>query len=150
MISVDPSAFAEAIRPLLAQAKTARGRQSPSHPSRVASDRVNALLLEYDRNGGNVSALSRELGDELSLASLRRRLGVARSGKVVGRPTGTHGVKDPKVVKAAADRVRAKRGRSDYGQQIYHEYSNGISLSALANELGLSYSSVYMTMMRSS
>jgi hypothetical protein len=136
--------YAERIRPLLPLAARAYGTQGPNSPSRQASDEVNKLLLEYvDQHGGNVTHLANELEGDISLAGLRRRLRSARNGGLLGSTSLSRkrGNKDPERVAAAAEIIRQARNVSptSYGDAVREVYQSGISLSAVAKELGCSY-----------
>ena len=136
--------YAEQLRPLLPVARTAYGTQGPESGPRLASQRVNKLLVEYvDEHGGNVTHLANELGTDLiSLAGLRRRLRSARSGHTLGTTTSKkRGSKDPARVIEAAKRIGVARseGTSRYGAEVRAVYDEGVSLAAVADELGVSY-----------
>lgn len=137
--------YADQLRPLLPVARTAYGTQGPESKARLASQRVNALLVEYvDEHGGNVTHLANQLGtDMISLAGLRRRLRSARSGHSLGAtPTSKkRGSKDPAKVIAAAKRIGAAREESTeaYGAAVRDVYAEEVSLAAVADELGISY-----------
>lgn len=136
--------YAEQLRPLLPLAAKAYGTQGPNSPARQASDEVNRLLLEYvDEKGGNVTHLANELEGTISLPGLRRRLRSARNGKLLGSFTTSRkrGSKDPERVAAAAKKVATARaqGPASYGKAVREVYAEGVSLSAVAKEMDLSY-----------
>lgn len=137
--------YAEQLRPLLPIARTAYGTQGPNSAPRIASQKVNALLVEYvDERGGNVTHLANELGTEMiSLAGLRRRLRSARSGHSLGAtPTSKkRGTKDPERVADAAEQIRTAKdeGTPEYGAAVRRVYNEGVSLTAVGRELGISY-----------
>jgi len=147
---MSPEEAAGQIRPHIDEAKNARGRQDKEHPARVASDAINAVILRYDKAGGNLTSLARELEGELSLATLRRRVRVARADRPIGGAVRSHGSKDPDEVAAAAERIVDARGTKGYGAAIAREYDAGINLRAVAKIMGVSYHSLYITMMGSS
>lgn len=141
--------YADLLRPLLPIARKAYGTQGPNSSARLASRRVNELLLEYvDEKGGNVTHLANALGTEMiSLPGLRRRLRSARAGNSLGdTPTSKkRGSKDPARVAAAAERIKVARdtGTSEYGAEVRKVYDEGVSLTAVAREMGISYFSLW-------
>jgi len=141
------SEYAEQLRPLLPQARRAYGTQGPNSPARLASDEVNRLLLEYVNKGGNVTHLANELDGVISLAGLRRRLRSARHGKLLGNFTTSRkrGTKDPETVKAAATKIDTARHQSPaaYGKAVREVYQDNVSLSAVADEMDVSYFSLW-------
>jgi hypothetical protein len=145
-----PQSYAEKINPLLPTASKAFGTQRKDSPSREASDLVNALILEYANEGGNITHLAAEL-DGLSLPGVRRRLRVARSGVVLGRAPGDpagHGDKDPARVVAAAEAIRSARelGQIPYRDAVKAAYDRGINLKAVARELNTSYYGLWIVL----
>ena len=140
--------YAEKIRPLLPLASRAYGTQGPGSPAREASDQVNRYLKEYaDEHHGNITHLSRELEDEISLAGLRRRLRAARKGNMLGSLTSSHkrGSRDPEKVKAAAAKIEQARHVSSqaYGQAVRDVYVSGVSLKAVSEEMDIAYYSLW-------
>ena len=151
-----PSALncAEDIRPLLDQAKRAYGSQAPDSPARQASELVNAHLLNYVEAGGQIPELARHLEGEISLSGLRRRVRIARGTdtsslegqeQVVGRVSRPRGKKDPELIKAAVAEIQEARqlGGRVYGDAVRKAYDEGLSLSAIAEEIGISYYSLW-------
>lgn len=151
-----PSAveYADKIRPLLADAKRAYGSQAPGSPAREASELVNAHLLMYVEANGQVPELARQLEGDISLSGLRRRIRIARGvdqssleGKdqVVGRTPRPRGKKDPELVQEAVNKIQAARkiGGRVYGDAVREAYDEGISLRAIAEEIGISYYSLW-------
>jgi hypothetical protein len=139
---------AEQMRPLLPLAKKAYGQQKQGSPARTASDRVNQLLLAYDQAGGNITELAEHLEGDISLAGLRRRVRVARAGTVLGSNTGKsfRGSRDPAKVKAAVAKIEQVAGTPYYGTAIKKAYQDGIALSAIAEELDISYYTAWSAM----
>jgi hypothetical protein len=140
--------YAEQMRPLLPQARRAYGTQGPASSARQASDKVNVLLLEYVNKGGNVTHLANELEGVISLAGLRRRLRSARNGRgLLGSVSSSRkrGSKDPARVDAAAKLIEEARHTSpaEYGKAVRSVYAENISLSAVADEMGVSYFSLW-------
>lgn len=139
--------YAEDLRPLLPLAARAYGTQGPNSPARLASDEVNQKLLEYASQGGNITHLANELEGSISLPGLRRRLRSARNGKLLGTFTSSRkrGNKDPEAVARAAEKIRNARavGPRQYGQAVRDVYEENISLTAVAQELGVSYFSLW-------
>lgn len=140
--------FAEQIAPLLPAARQAFGSQAPGSPARVASDRVNELVLEYSEAGHKMPALAAALGGEISLSGLRRRVRLARATKAagaernqLGRVKRPRGSTDPELVREAArliEEARAKGGR-EYGDAVRSAYDQGVALQPIADTLGVSY-----------
>lgn len=140
--------YAEDIRPLMPLARKAYGQQKQGTTARAASDAVNELLLEYDGKGGNVTQLAEELDGTITLAGLRRRLRVARAGTPLGQVTDRsfRGNRDPEMIHAAVEKIRAAQGTDMYGVEIRLAYDQGLALSALAEELGVSYYTAWSSM----
>lgn len=138
--------YADQLRPLLSLAGKAYGTQAPSSPARMASNQVNAIILDYVSKGGNMTHLAAELGPEaISLPGLRRRLRSARGG-TLGKPNRKRGSKDPELVEAAARMISQARGTGssmEYAHAVRQAYAQGISLSAVANRLHCSYYSLW-------
>lgn len=137
--------YAERLRPLLPIARKAYGTQGPQSEARLASQRVNKILLDYvDEKGGNVTHLANELGtDMISLAGLRRRLRSARSGHSLGATSTSkkRGDKNPGRVAEAAERIKTakEKGSPEYGAEVRKVYDEGVSLAAVAGKIGISY-----------
>lgn len=134
------STYAEMIRPILTEAMKARGLRSYETQFHTASRLYTALLKEYYENGGNLVALSKELG--VSYSGLRRRVYLASS--VDTSNGGKRSTATPEQTEAAVARVkRAKAvGTVQYHAQLATEYrENGISLGAIAKGLGIANSS---------
>ena len=140
--------FAADIAPLMPLARRAYGQQKQGTPAREASDLVNGLLLEYDQAGGNVTQLAEELEGVITLAGIRRRLRVARAGTLLGQTTGRsfRGDRDPVKIAKAVERIRAVMGTPEYGVAIREAYDQGLALSAIAEELGVSYYTAWSSM----
>lgn len=145
---------AEKILPLLAEAKTAYGSQAPNSPARVASETVNAYLLEYVAGHGKIPELIPYLNGEISLSGIRRRVRIARATEqsalegaeqVVGRVSRPRGTTDPEKVKEAVEAIQAARdkGGRAYGDAVRKAYDSGVSLGAIAKEMGISYYSLW-------
>jgi hypothetical protein len=135
--------YAEELREHLPLARRAVGTRRPDSPERVASDRVNELLLEYaDVKHGNITHLANALEGDISLPGLRRRLRAARSRSLGSFATSTkRGSKDPALVRKAAVKIaKAKQESPDaYRDAVREVYAGGVNLTAVAEELGLSY-----------
>jgi hypothetical protein len=137
--------YAERLRPLLPLAGRAYGTQQPNSPARQASDQVNEIILEYVAAGGNMTHLANTLEGDISLPGLRRRLRSARGG-TLGKPNRKRGSKDPALVEAAAKEISQARGTGSsvaYADAVRHVYADGVSLSAVADKLGMSYYSLW-------
>ena len=144
--------YAEQIRPLLPEARQAFGSKPPGSPARVASDRVNELVLEYAESGAKMPALAAALQGEISLSGLRRRVRLARASKAagedqsqLGRVKRPRGSTDPELVHQAAQEIAAAReeGGRVYGDAVRRAYDQGIALQPIADTLGMSYFSLW-------
>jgi hypothetical protein len=129
--------YAKKIKPLLPLAKRAYGSRAQVTPAHEASREYTRLLAEFYENGGSLVALSEKL--DVAYSGMRRRVFTAKlppSTMKKGR------VKYSEAeISAAAKRVT--KARDSGGAEAYHsalaaEYSKGVSLAALAEELGLS------------
>jgi len=141
--------FAADIRPLMPLARRAYGQQKQGTQTREASDLVNALLLEYDQAGGNVTQLAEELEGEITLAGIRRRLRVARAGTLLGQVSSGRsfrGDRNPVKIEEAVARIKEVAGTLEYGKRIREAYDSGLALSAIAEGLGVSYFSAWSSM----
>lgn len=140
--------YANKLRPLIPQARRAFGQQKQGSPARAASDRVNVLIREYDQLGGNITQLAEHLEGHISLPGLRRRLRMARAGVQLGvnDTPRFRGDRDPERVKEAVERIRQAENPTEYGHLIREAHQSGIALAAIAQELGLSYHTVWSSM----
>lgn len=136
--------YAEQLRPLLPLASRAYGTQPPDSPPRAASDAVNKIILDYVSHAGNMTHLAHELDGAISLPGLRRRLRSARGG-TLGKPNRKRGSKDPGHVERAAKEIAAARAISSrsYANAVRKVYAEGVSLSAVADKLSMSYYSLW-------
>lgn len=135
--------YADELRDLLPLARRAVGTQRPDSPARLASNKVNELILEYaDEKNGNVTHLANALEGEISLPGLRRRLRAARGKPLASFSTsGKRGSKDPARVKAAAEKIARARDTSPeaYRDAVRDVYASGVNLTAVGEEIGVSY-----------
>lgn len=139
--------YAEHMRGLLPLARRAVGTQRPNSPARIASNKVNTLLLEYvDEKGGNVTHLANALDGEISLPGLRRRLKSAR-GEPLGKfsTSSKRGTTDPARVQPAAEKIQNAKDTSPaaYREAVREVYADNVSLKAVADVLGQSYYSLW-------
>jgi transposase-like protein len=139
--------YAEELRGVLPLARRAVGTQRPDSPSRLASDRANQLLVEYaDEKHGNITHLARELEGVISLPGLRRRLRAAR-GKSLGSfsTSAKRGTTEPAAVSKATDKIREAREHSPdaYRDAVREVYADNVSLTAVAEQLGITYYSLW-------
>lgn len=129
--------YAEKIRPLLPLAKRAYGSRTQTTPAHDASREYTRLLVEFHTGGGSLTDLSKELG--VAYAGLRRRV-VMRNVQVSSvRPKARGTIVG---ITEASERILAAKSISvdAYHDQLAEEYRSGISLAAIARELGLSSS----------
>ncbi len=127
--------YVEKIEPILSLAKKAYGSREQDTPQHRASREYTRLLREFHHRGGSLPTLAKNLG--VAYAGVRRR--VVMSDVSVSELRPKVRVKDQDI-KASANRIRLAKQQSvsQYHTQIADEYKMGISLSALAKELGLS------------
>lgn len=163
--------YADRIRPLLGDAKRATGHVAPDHPSRMASDRVNELLMEYFDQNYSVAYLASFLSDDISLAGIRRRIRTARGVRAAKEAlergatefdyttsVGSQHKRHREVAKAKelddsdyealADSISQARavGGGEYGDAVRSAYATGASLYVLADLLGMSYYALWSAM----
>jgi hypothetical protein len=139
--------YAEELRAVLPLARRAVGTQRPDSPARLASDRANELLLEYaDQKHGNITHLANSLDGVISLPGLRRRLRAAR-GKSLGSfsTSAKRGTTEVTAVSKAADKIAAARDHSPdaYRDAVREVYADNVSLTAVAERLGITYYSLW-------
>lgn len=128
--------YAKKIKPLLPLAKKAYGSRAQVTPAHNASREYTRLLTEYYEGGGSLVALSEELG--VAYSGMRRRVFTAKlPPSTMGKTRTKNSDAD---IKAAVSRIEKAKalGSECYHDALAKEYSNGISLAALASELGLS------------
>jgi len=127
--------YATMIVPILPQAKQAYGARSQSSPAHEASREYTRLLTEFYNKGGSLPLLAKKL--EVAYAGVRRRVVMNDITVSAFRPKVRVKNQD---IKSAASRVTSARKKDGdlYHDQLAEEYQNGISLSNLAKELGLS------------
>lgn len=139
--------YADELKLHLPLARRAVGVQRPDSPARRASDRVNELILEYAvEKGGNMTHLAYALEGHISLPGLRRRLRTARSKRLGAFTTSSKRAStDPELVKPAAEKIRQAReqGREHYRDAIREVHADNVSLTAIADELDMSYYSLW-------
>lgn len=138
--------YADELKLHLPLARRAVGIQRPDSPARRASDRVNELILDYVDQKGNMTHLANALEDYISLPGLRRRLRTARSQRLGAFTTSNkRATTDPEKVKLAAEKIRQAReqGREHYRDAIREVHAENVSLTAIADELDMSYYSLW-------
>lgn len=148
-----PEGFADMLLPLLPDAKRAYGSLPQGHPAREASDKVNTLIYRYMTAGHSLPALADQLDGALSLPGLRRRARVARVSMeerpeeaALGYVKKPRGTRDPEKVKPAAEKIEKAKASStrEYGEAVREAHNNGIALQAIADEMGVSYHSLWI------
>lgn len=126
--------YAGRIEPILSLAQRARGSRTQKTEAHDASREYTRLLKEFHTRGGSLPLLAKRL--HVAYAGVRRR--VVMSDVYVSniRPKATT---EPLDIKTAARRVREakQQGVNEYHDQLAEEYRNGVSLSNLAKELGI-------------
>jgi hypothetical protein len=129
--------YAKKITPLLPLAKKAYGSRAQTTPAHEASREYTRLLSEFYEKGGSLVALADRL--DVAYSGMRRRVFTAslppstiKKGRVK--------LSDADVAKAASRvlAAREKGGAEAYHDALAQEYQNGVSLAALADQLGLS------------
>jgi hypothetical protein len=128
--------YVEKITPVLDLAKKAYGSRSTKSPQHDASRLYTQYLVEFYAKGGSLLQISKALG--VTYAGVRRRIVTAELPATTKRSRSTASVED--VFNAATRVIEAKNAGTDaYHEQLRYEYEvNGISLTKLAKELGLS------------
>jgi hypothetical protein len=123
------------IEPILPLAKKAFGSREQVTPAHNASREYTRLLIEFQKRGGSLPQLAKEL--KVAYAGVRRRVVMNNVAVAAIKPTARASKED---LNNSADRVRkAKEISVDaYHDQLAKEYQSGISLSNLAKALGLS------------
>lgn len=127
--------YTEKIKPILPLAKKAYGSRNQVTPAHEASKQYTELLIEFKSKGGSLPQLAQSLN--VAYPGLRRRIvmnNVAVSS-IKSKHRATH-----KENYEAVDRVKMAKetGVDQYHDQLAEEYKNGVSMSVLARELGLS------------
>ena len=127
--------YAGKIEPILPMAKKAYGARNQVSPAHDASREYTRLLKEFHARGGSLPKLAKRLN--VAYAGVRRR--VVMSDITISDIRPKTRVKEQDI-QAAANRVRIAKmeGVDRYHDQLAEEYKNGISLSNLSKELGLS------------
>ncbi len=127
--------YAARIEPILGIAKKAYGARNQDTPAHNASREYTRLLTEFHSKGGSLPLLAKRL--KVAYAGVRRRVVMNEISVSTVKPKVR--IKEQNVA-AAAERVRAAKAKDvdSYHDQLAFEYKNGISLSNLAKEMGLS------------
>ena len=127
--------YTEKINPILPLAKKAYGSRTQNSPNHDASRKYTELLLEFKSKGGSLPQLAKSLN--VAYPGIRRRVVMNNVNLSAVKPK-TRATRQENI--DAVDRVkRAKEiGVDQYHDQLSLEYRNGVSLSVLARELGLS------------
>lgn len=127
--------YADLIRPHLELAKKAYGDRNTQSPQHDASREYTRLLKEFYEQGGSLLALGEELGVQYS--GLRRRI-TAQAPDPDKAPRKRVKVSEEELNAAAADLLALKGGDSEvYHDRIKHYYDANVSLSKLAEKMGL-------------
>lgn len=127
--------YASKIEPLLPVAKKAYGSRNQETPAHDASREYTRLLREFHSKGGSLPMLARRL--KVNYAGVRRRVVMSDISVSIVKPKIR--VKNQDITSAAKRVLDAKAKDVDsYHDQLAIEYRNGISLSNLAKEMGLS------------
>lgn len=127
--------YAVKIEPILSIAKKAYGSRNQDTPAHNASREYTRLLTEFYSKGGSLPLLAKRL--KVAYAGVRRRVVMNNISVSSVKPKARLKEQD---VKSAAQRVRVAKAKDvdAYHDQLAKEYMDGISLSNLAKELGLS------------
>jgi hypothetical protein len=128
--------YAEKILPILDLAKKAYGSRDTVSPQHDASREYTRLLVEYYSKGGSLLQMAQELG--VTYAGLRRRI---VSDQIPPKAVRTRSKATDSEIEEAVKRVMIAKAISmdTYHETLRVEYEiNGISMSKLAKQLGLS------------
>lgn len=127
--------YTEKINPILPLAKKAYGSRTQNSPEHDASRKYTELLLEFKSKGGSLPQLAKSLN--VAYPGIRRRVVMNNVNLATVKPK-TRATRQENI--EAVDRVRRAKeiGVDQYHDQLALEYRNGVSLSVLARELGLS------------
>lgn len=127
--------YAVKIEPILGIAKKAYGSRNQNTPAHNASREYTRLLTEFYSKGGSLPLLAKRLN--VAYAGVRRRVVMNNISVSTVKPKARLKEQD---VRSAAERVRVAKAKDVdfYHDQLAKEYMDGISLSNLAKELGLS------------
>ena len=124
------------IVPVLDLAKKAYGSRSTKSPQHDASRLYTQYLVEFYAKGGSLLQISKALG--VTYAGARRRVVTAELPASTKRARSSATTEE---VTQAAERIKSAKesGTVAYHEQLRYEYEvNGISLTKIAKELGLS------------
>lgn len=125
------------IVPVLDLAKKAYGSRGTKSPQHDASRKYTQYLVEYYSKGGSLLKISKRLG--VTYAGVRRRIVTDQMPPESKR---RHSSSTPIQIFEAAARVldaKSNLGTMGYHDALRYEYEiNGVSLTKLAKELGLS------------
>jgi hypothetical protein len=137
MINDLTAQYVKKIKPILPLAKKAYGLRTQNTPSHKASREYTNLLIEYYDKGGSLTQLAEEL--DVAYAGLRRRIIMKNVAVESVKPKRNIKYSEKDII-ASAKRVEKAREHSVemYHDQLTEEYKNGIPLSILAKEIGLS------------
>jgi len=127
--------YVSKIEPILTLAQKARGSRNQKTEAHDASREYTRLLKEFHGRGGSLPLLAKRLS--VAYAGVRRRVVMSDVSVSTIKPKESVVGQD---IRVSARRVREakQRGVTDYHDQLAEEYRNGVSLSGLARELGIS------------
>lgn len=129
--------YSKKIKPLVKQAKQARGSRLQATPMHSASRQYTDLLVEYYRKGGSIAMIAGNLG--VTYAGIRRRIMMSK----IYMPAVVRGKEiTEEMISAAVARVKDARakGTHKYHAQLAKEREDGIPLASIAKGLGISSS----------
>jgi len=127
--------YTEKILPILPLAKKAYGSRSQKSVEHDASRQYTDFLIEFQSKGGSLPQLAKSLN--VAYPGVRRRV-VMNDVNLSSIKPKTRATKQENI--EAVDRVKKAKeiGVDQYHDQLAVEYKNGVSLSVLAREMGLS------------
>lgn len=127
--------YADKIRPILPLAKKAYGSRTQLSPEHEASRAYTELLVEFKSRGGSLPQLAKTLG--VAYPGIRRRVIMKDVDLSQVKPK-SRATRQENVEAVVRVRNAKEIGIDQYHDQLALEYKNGVSLSVLARELGLS------------
>ena len=127
--------YRKKILPVLPLAQKAYGSRDQDTPAHEASREYTRLLTEFYELGGSLPQLASALG--VAYPGVRRRVVMRDVSVSTVKPADK--AKPSSVVSAAKRVTKAKaKGTDAYHDQLLKEFKAGVSMSALAREMGVS------------
>jgi hypothetical protein len=127
--------YTDKILPILPLAKKAYGSRTQVTPEHEASRTYTELLVEFKSKGGSLPQLAKALG--VAYPGIRRRVIMKDVNLSEVKPK-TRATRQENADAVGRVKQAKETGIDQYHDQLALEYKNGVSLSVLARELGLS------------